>query len=139
MKISTKGRYTARAMLELATAYGKGPIRLIEIAKNQEISVKYLERMMTAMVHAGFVHSARGQKGGYFLARLPEDILLSDVVQAVEGSFAPSSCVDTPDICNRNKYCVTRDIWTELKEAMVGVLNSYTLADMVDMQKQKNL
>jgi Rrf2 family cysteine metabolism transcriptional repressor len=138
MKLSTKGRYAARAMVELAMAYGTGPVRLSEIAEKQQISVRYLERMMNAMVTVGLVRSTRGQHGGFNLSKPPEEIRLGQVIQAVEGSLTPVECVDDPKLCHRCGLCVTREIWKTLKEAIDNVLDSVTLEDMVEMQ-QKNL
>jgi Rrf2 family protein len=137
MKLSTKGRYAARAVLELALEYGNGPIMLRKIACKQEISVRYLERMMAQLAHTGLVRSTRGQHGGFSLAKSPAEIKLSEVVQAVEGPITPVSCVEDPQLCNRNKLCVTRDIWTQLQIAMLDVLDSFTIADMVELQKYK--
>ena len=137
MKLSTKGRYAARAMLELAIMSGNGPVGLGKIAERQGISMRYLERIMSTLVTAGFVDSQRGQRGGFLLKRPPEEILLSDVVQAVEGSLAPVSCVDDPRLCERAAECVTHNIWERMKTAILEVLGSITLADMVQMHKDK--
>ncbi|MFH1957991.1 MAG: Rrf2 family transcriptional regulator [bacterium] len=137
MKLSTKGRYGARAMLELALNYEKGTMLLRDIAHRQEISESYLERMMTALVSAGLVRSLRGQHGGFILAKPPGEIRLSKIIQVVEGSLSPSPCVDDPKLCKRVNICVTRDIWRRLKEAMADILDSITLKDMVNMQKNK--
>jgi len=137
MRLSTKGRYGARAMLELALNYKKGTILLRDIAHRQEISESYLERMMTALVSAGLVRSSRGQNGGFILAKPPGEIRLSKIIQAVEGSISPVACVDDPALCKRVSICITRDIWKKLKEAMTDVLDSITLKDMVNMQKDK--
>jgi len=137
MKLSTKGRYGARAMLELALNYEKGPLRLREIAQRQEISEMYLERMMTALVSAGLVRSIRGRHGGFCLARSPGEIPLSQVIEVVEGSIAPVACVDNPKLCKRSATCVTIEIWGRLKKAMLDVLDSITLENMVEMQKRK--
>ena len=137
MRLSTKGRYASRAMLELAMAYGNGPIRLSEIAEKQEISVRYLERMMNAMVTAGLVRSTRGQHGGFNLSRPPVEIRLRQIIQAVEGSITPVECVDDPKLCDRYDICVMKEIWKKLKEAINDVLDSVTLDDMVEMQQKK--
>ncbi|TET69253.1 MAG: RrF2 family transcriptional regulator [Candidatus Aminicenantes bacterium] len=137
MKLSTKARYGARAMLELALNYEKGSLLLREIAQRQEISHRYLERIMNVLVSAGLVRSSRGQHGGFSLAKSPGEIRLSQVIQAVEGSIAPTSCVDDPKICNRVDICITRDIWEKLKKAMLEVLDSITLDNMIEMQKKK--
>ena len=137
MKLSTKGRYASRAMLELAEAYGKGPVKLRSIAGRQEISERYLERMMNALVNAELVRSTRGQKGGFQLLKPPSEIRLSMVIQAVEGSMTPVACVDDPEICHRYESCVAKDIWGKMKRAILDVLDSITLEDMLEMKKKK--
>lgn len=137
MKLSTKGRYGARAMLELALNYGKGPVLLREISERQDISARYLERMMTALVCAGLVRSSRGQSGGFTLAKPPKEISLDQIIQSLEGSIAPVACVDEPKLCDRVEICITHDIWKKLNKAMLNVLKSITLEDMVEMQRKK--
>jgi Rrf2 family protein len=140
MRLSTKGRYAARAMLELAIHYAGGPVRLNEIAGRQEISVRYLEQMMTMLVASGLVNSMKGKRGGFSLAKPPDQIRLSEVVQAVEGSLAPVACVDDASVCRRIDLCVTHEIWARLKDVMLEMLSSITLEDMVKRHrlKQKN-
>ncbi|MCJ7811854.1 Rrf2 family transcriptional regulator [bacterium] len=94
MKLTTRGRYAARAMLELALNYGNRPLQLREIAQRQEISERYLERIMTALVTADLVRSLRGQQGGFSLAKHPNEIRLTQVIQAVEGSLNLVECVN---------------------------------------------
>jgi Rrf2 family protein len=137
VKLSTKGRYGARAMLELACNYGRGPVLLREISERQDISARYLERMMTALVCAGLVRSSRGQKGGFTLAKPPKEISLDQIIQGLEGSIAPVACVDDPKLCKRVDTCITHDIWKKMKKAMLDVLKSITLEDMVEMQRKK--
>lgn len=137
VKLSTKGQYAARAMLELALHYEKGPMLLRNIAKIHNISERYLERLMSALVSAGLVRSLRGQKGGFILARNPSEIRLDQVIEVVEGSISPVSCLDDKKFCKKINTCVTYDIWVKLKDAMVGVLKSISLEDMVNMHKEK--
>jgi len=137
MKLSTRGRYAPRAMLDLALNYGKEPVSLKNIARRQEISERYLEHIMTVLLSAGLVQSTRGSHGGFSLAKLPKEIKLSQIIQAVEGSISPVECVDDPKICNRVDACVTHEIWIKLKKAMLEVFDSVTLEDMVKMQKKK--
>ncbi|MEW6087338.1 MAG: Rrf2 family transcriptional regulator [bacterium] len=137
MKLSTKGQYGARAMLELAIHYENGPILLRDIAKKQGLSERYLERIMTVLISAGLVRSLRGKCGGFILTKPLEEIKLSQIVQATEGSLSPVVCLDDPASCKRIKFCVTYDIWGKLKKEMMKVLDSITLADMVQMQKKK--
>ncbi len=137
MKLSTRGQYGTRALLELALHYGEGPVPLKDIARRQQISLQYLEHLITPLVAAGIVLSIRGPKGGVSLAKPPEAIRLSEVIRLLEGSIAPVECVNNPEICSRSKLCVTRDIWSELKEAMDGVLESTTLQDLAERHKKK--
>ena len=137
MKLSTKGRYGARLMLELALCYEKGTILLKDIAGRQEISEGYLEQILPLLKAAGLVNSSRGAHGGYTLANPPSEITLGEVVRAVEGTMAIVECVATPEVCHRVDFCVTRDIWEEMSEKMMGVLDSTTLQDMVNLQRQK--
>ena len=137
MRLSTKGRYGARLMLELALNYGNGPVLLKDIARRQEISEGYLEHLLPPLKAAGLVNSTRGAHGGYMLAKAPSEITLREVVQVLEGSLSPVECVDTPSVCQRVRSCVTRDIWKELGEKISHTLESITLKDMVEMQGDK--
>lgn len=124
-------------MLDLALNYGKGPILLKDIAKRQEISVTYLENLITPLKAAGLVKSIRGARGGYILAKPPMQIKLSEVIQILEGSLAPVECVDDPRVCYRSALCVTEDIWREVKKAIVNILESTSLQDLVERQREK--
>ena len=137
MRLSTKGRYAARLMLELALQYGKGPVLLKEVAKRQEISEKYLGHLISPLKTAGLINSTRGAHGGYTLAKAPRDITLAEVVQAVEGNLSVVECVSSPEVCSRVEVCVTRDIWSQLSEKMMEILESITLQDMVELHRQK--
>ena len=137
MRLSTKGRYGARAMLDLALNFGKDPVLLRDIARRQEVSEKYLEHSISALRKAGLVRSVRGARGGYILAKSPSEIRLSKIMEVLEGSMAPVDCVDDPQVCHRANLCVTRDIWVKMKEAIDNILKSTTLQDMVKQQKEK--
>ena len=137
MKLSTKGQYGARAMVDLALHYGEGPVVLKDIAKRQHISERYLEHLIVALKVAGLVNSMRGARGGFSLAKPPSQIRLSEVIQIVEGSIAMVECVDDPKVCSRADLCVTRDIWAEVKKAMSDVLESTTLQDLVERQRER--
>src|SRR4030042_5989418 len=118
MKISTKIRYGARAMLELASHYGEGPLELHEIAKKENISLKYLEQVIIPLRTGGVVTSVRGSKGGYSLARPPSEICLNDLVEILEGPLNLVDCLRDPKRCERSAACVTREIWTEVSGAI---------------------
>ncbi len=123
--------------MDLALHYGEGPILLKDIAKRQQISGRYLEHVIVSLKVAGLVKSMRGAHGGFSLAKPPFQIRLSEIIQIVEGSIAMVECVDDPKVCSRADLCVTRDIWTEMKKAMNGVLESTTLQDLIERQREK--
>lgn len=99
--------------------------------------MSYLERLITPLIAGRLVRSTRGARGGVSLARSPREIRLNEVIQLLEGPIAPVECVNNPGVCNRSRLCVTRDVWTELKEAVVGVLESTTLQDLIERHKTK--
>jgi Rrf2 family protein len=99
--------------------------------------LRYLEQLIAPLTAAGLVRSMRGARGGIWLARPPEEIRLSEVIQLLEGSLAPAECVDDPEVCDRSATCVTRDVWGELKDAMEAVLESITLQDLVERHRAK--
>jgi len=136
MRLSTRGRYGTRMLLDLALQPEK-PVVLKDIAQREQISLPYLERLIAPLIAGGIIRSARGIRGGVSLARAPEKISLGEVVPLLEGSITPVECIDNPEVCARSKFCVTRDIWGELKQAMEGVLQSTTLKDLVERQKRK--
>jgi len=137
MKLSTRGRYGTRVLLDLALRAGKEPVPLKDIARRQQISLPYLEHIITPLISMGMIRSTRGARGGVRLAKPPQEIKLSEVVELLEGSIAPVDCVNDPDVCSRSGLCATRDVWIELKKAMDGVLESKTLQDLVEIQEKK--
>ena len=137
MKLSTRTRYGTRALLELALYQGEGPVFLKDIARKQQISLAYLEHLVTPLISGGIIRSTKGPKGGITLARKPEEIKLSEITLLLEGSVAPVECVDHPEVCDRSAACVTREIWSKMKDAMDGVLESTTLKDLVERQKKQ--
>jgi len=138
MKLSTRTRYGTRALLEMALRKDEGPIFLREIAKEQQLSLPYLEQLISPLVAAGIVRSVKGPKGGVSLAKEPEDINLGDVMHLLEGTTAPVECVVNPGVCERSSSCVTRDVWSELNDVVDAFLRSKTLQDLVEDQKKKN-
>ena len=138
MKISTKGRYGTRAMLDIGSNYGNGPVSLRELAERQGISMKYMEQIVPLLKTSGLVRSTRGARGGYVLARKPQDISLRDIVQALEGSWSLVDCVDDNSLCARAKECVTYEIWNELNLAIHKILDSTSLQDMIDRHWEKD-
>jgi Rrf2 family protein len=137
MKLSTRTRYGIRAALELAEAYGRGPLQIKVIAERQDISVKYLEQLMTMLRSTGFIRSVRGSKGGYVLAREPAQIKLSEIFVALEGQPVTVECLENENQCARAIDCVTRQLWLEVQKAVMGVLDSMTLQDLVERAKKE--
>mgnify|MGYP001352351795 CR=1 FL=1 len=137
MRLSTRGQYGTRALLELAIHQGEGWILLRDIAQRQQIPLRYLEHLIAPLIVGGILRSIRGAKGGVSLAKPPEEVRLSEVIQLLEGSIAPVECINNPEACSRSELCAPRDIWGELKKAMDGVLESTTLQDLVERQKRK--
>jgi len=135
MKLSTRTRYGIRAAIEIAAHYGRGPVQIKVIGQKQAISVKYLEQLMAILKSGGFVHSVRGSRGGYVLAREPEQIRLDELVLALEGSITTAECVDDNGYCARAADCVAREVWTKVQHAVMDVLRSFTLKDLVEKTK----
>lgn len=138
MKISTKGRYALRLMLDLALNNTGEYITIRSIASRQNISEKYLEQIITLLSRAKYVKSTRGAQGGYRLAKDPSEYTVGMILQLTEGSLAPVACLDdSPNECNRCGECATLDVWTELYDAILEVVNKYTLADLVEKHNNK--
>lgn len=138
MKISTKGRYALRLMLDLAIYNTGEPISLKDVARRQQISEKYLEQIIAMLNKAGFVRSIRGAQGGYMLKKAPSEYTVGMILRLTEGDLAPVSCVGEDSIeCERKDGCVTVRIWERLNEAINGVVDHITLEDMMGWQQEK--
>jgi Rrf2 family protein len=137
MKISTKGRYGTRAMIDIGENYGKGPVPLRQLAERQCISMKYMEQIIPLLKASGLIRSSRGARGGYALAKEPRQITLADIIHALEGSWSLVDCVEDPSLCDRAKACVTYEIWNDIHRAIHKVLDSTTLADLIARQRKK--
>ena len=133
MKLSTRGRYGTRMMLDLAQHQGEGPVQIGEIAKRQDISVKYLEQLIIPLKKANYITSIRGPRGGHMLAVPAENITVGEIVKILEGGIDLTDCIGNPEICPRSEHCITRDIWAETTDVIYDKLNSITLAKMIDM------
>lgn len=131
MRISTRGRYGTRLMVDLAQHFADGPVPLVEIAKRQDLSAKYLEQLIILLKGAGLIRSARGRRGGYMLAKKPEDISVGEIVETLEGRLAVVNCVAEPELCDRAPECPTRDIWVGVTEVLKNQLFSLTLKDIL--------
>ena len=136
MKLSTRTRYGMRAIIELAQHEDKRPLQLKTIAERQDISVKYLEQLMSMLRSAGFVRSVRGSKGGYTLGRPADQITLSEIFRCLEGAVTTAECVDEESYCARSADCAARDVWVRVEKAIQDVLGSIRLSDLV--RKSKN-
>jgi len=137
VKLSTKVRYGTRAMLDLASFYGHGPVFLKDIAKRQEISLKYLDRILSSLKAAGLVKALRGAKGGYVLTNPPVKVTLNQIVEALEGPLELVECVSNKNFCKRVDFCVAHDIWYELGKSMETVLKTTTLEDLLNRDRDK--
>ena len=135
MKISTRGRYGTRMMLDLAAHHDQGPTPLREIAKRQDLSVKYLEQLVIPLKAAGYIRSVRGARGGYTLARKPDKISVGQIIKVLEGGLSLVDCVEDPKVCEREKNCPTRDIWLRMSQRLMEELSSLSLRDVLDGKK----
>lgn len=135
MKISTKGRYALRVMLDLAVNNTGEYIALKDVASRQGITVKYLEQVINLLKKAGYVISYRGNNGGYKLAKAPSEYKVGDILRVAEGSLAPVACLDTGTvICDRASICPTLKFWVGLDKAVSDYVDSYTLQMLLDEQ-----
>lgn len=138
MKISTKGRYALRLMLDLAVNENGRPIRIKEISKRQGISDKYLEQIIGVLTKAGYVRSVRGAQGGYNLTKKPKEYTVGSILRLTEGSLCPVPCLeDTAGVCEQEKECVTVILWKKIDDAIKNVVDNVTLEDLVQWNNDK--
>lgn len=138
MKLSTRTRYGLRAMVELASQHTTKPVMVRKIAERQAISKKYLDIIFTTLKLAGLVRAIRGAAGGFLLTRPAEEIRISEIVEALEGTLSPVECCSSPQVCDRADICAARDLWVELETAIRNTLESLTLADLVARQEARD-
>ena len=139
MKISTKGRYALRLMIDLASNSNGNPISLKDVAKRQGISDKYLEQIISVLNKAGYVRSVRGAQGGYLLKMEPSEYTVGMILRLTEGSLSPVACVEDDTIaCDKIDSCVTVMVWKKINDAVNNVVDNITLQDLVDWQNEKN-
>jgi Rrf2 family protein len=131
MKISTKGRYGLRTLMDISIHQTKGPVNLNDIADRQGISAKYLWQIVNLLKTAGFVRGTRGPKGGYILIRDPADITMLDIIQVLEGPISLVECVDDADFCDRMENCVAHSVWMDVSQVIRGALEKITLAEIL--------
>lgn len=135
MKVSTKGRYAIRLMIDIGIQ-NNGYVRLKDVAKRQEISIKYLEQIVGSLQKAGLLLSSRGAQGGYRLAKDPTEYKIGEILRATEGSVAPVSCLDDEvNKCSRNNICATLDFWQGLYDVINDYLDSHNLAELMEIEK----
>ncbi len=135
MRISTKGRYALRLMVDLARNSGAGPVSLKDIARRQDISDKYLEQIISVLNRAGYVRSLRGAQGGYFLQRPPEEYTVGMILRLTEGSLAPAPCVDEATApCGRQEGCAAAVLRKKISDAVSSVVDQVTLQDLMTWQ-----
>lgn len=137
MKISTKGRYALRLMLDLAMNHTGAPVSLKDIAKRQGISDKYLEQIISILNKAGYVKSIRGAQGGYILTKKPGEYTVGMILRLTEGSLAPVACVEENNHCERMQDCATIMVWKKMNDAINGVVDGIMLSDLVDYEMQR--
>ncbi len=139
MKISTKGRYALRLMLDLAIHNTGEPVRIKDIAARQEISDKYLEQIISSLNKAGYVKSIRGPQGGYRLTKAPEQYTVGMILRLTEGSLAPVACLDDEvNSCTRQDTCATLKLWRMVNDSVSSVVDKVTLANLVEWQNEMN-
>lgn len=138
MKISTKGRYGLRILMDLAIHQSDKPRLIRDIAKSQQISEKYISRLVIALRKAGMIRSVRGVNGGFHIAKKPEDITLLDVIEVMEGPLSIVDCVSTPKHCKLSENCAPREVWCKLNDDIRGLMRGTTLADILAAYDRQN-
>jgi Rrf2 family cysteine metabolism transcriptional repressor len=131
MKLSTKGRYGVKAMVDLAINYGEEPVSIKSISERQSISEYYLEQLFSTLRRAKLIKSIRGAQGGYILNRAPQEISIHEVIEVLEGPIEVSNCLED-EACNNIDCCATRLLWKKIKDSIDSVTSSITLQDIVD-------
>lgn len=138
MKITTRGRYGLRAMLELARCYGGPPVLMSMLARREGISRKYLHALLASLKSAGLVRSVRGAGGGFLLSRAPSEIRLNEILHAVEGPLSLVHCVSRPAACKRARTCTARRVWQDLSGSIEQVLSGVTLGDLISTKTRSS-
>lgn len=137
MRLSTKGEYASRAMLELAKRYQDGPLHSREISNAQEVPQNFLEQILLLLKRAGYVKSRKGRKGGYVLAKPPGEITVAEVIRVMDGPLAPIDCVSVTahETCSMEATCGLRWLWKDVRDAVADILERTTFADLVSRSK----
>jgi len=136
MKISTKGRYAVRLMLDIAQNSNGGNVSIKDVSERQGISLKYLEQIVNMLAKAGFLRSQRGSQGGYRMVKAPSEYTVGDILRVTEGDIAPVACLaDEENLCERADTCITLDFWRGLYDVINNYLDSATIADLLEKEK----
>jgi len=141
MKLSTKGEYASRAMLELSLHYPNGLLHIREISEAQDIPERFLEQILLLLKRAGYLRSKKGPNGGYRLAKAPSKISVAEVIRIMDGPLAPIDCVSVTahEFCPREKYCGLKWLWKDVRDAIAKILEGTTFEDLADMTRKKKL
>jgi len=134
MKLSTKGEYASRAMLELALRYDEGPVHIRDISAAQAIPERFLEQILLLLKRAGYLRSKKGPRGGYSLAKPPSRISVAEIIRVLDGPLAPIECVSVTarEVCPLERHCGLRGLWKETRDAIAAILERTTFADLAE-------
>lgn len=136
MRVSTKGDYGIRALIELSHHFGEvRPTQSGEIAARQKIPESYLEQLLTTLRRAGFIRSVRGPQGGHALVRAPAELRITEVIEALEGSIMPIDCLEASSNCTKAGGCAQREMWQAVRTAILSVLDNTTIADLAERER----
>jgi len=136
VRVSTKGDYGVRALIELAHHFGEGPLLSSQIAARQGIPEPYLDQLLTTLRRAGFIRSVRGPQGGHALLREPNDLKLSEVIGVLEGSLSPIACLDEPDGCGKPGFCPQREVWEAVRDTTAKILDAVSVGDLAARERE---
>lgn len=140
MKVSTRGRYALRIMLDIAMNGGDGPVSFKDVSNRQDISFKYMEQIGALLTRAGLLRSVRGAQGGYYLVKAPSDTTIGSILKVTEGQLSPVACLEGEEnTCPRSADCMTIPLWEKLNNAILDVLDNTTLQDLIDISKARHI
>jgi Rrf2 family cysteine metabolism transcriptional repressor len=139
VRLSTKGEYASRAMLELAFHFESKPLHIRDISRAQSIPQRFLEQILLQLKRAGYLRSRKGPDGGYYLSRPPADINIAEVIRVMDGPLAPIDCVSVTahEVCPHEKSCSLKLLWKEVRDAVAEILERTTLEDLVERSKRR--
>jgi len=134
MRLSTKGEYASRAMLELSLRFDEGPVHIRDISAAQEIPERFLEQILLLLKRTGYLRSKKGPHGGYYLAKPPARISVAEVIRVMDGPLAPIDCVSVTahEVCSREKFCGLKSLWKETRDAIARILEGTSFAELAE-------